>query len=253
MLDTARYTSSRGMSLVELMVGLAVGMMVVLAALTMYTTTSIGARNTLDSAKLNIEIRGAMDLMVEDIRRAGYGGADFTDRGDTGGPYTDLVIRDYDGGTDNCILYAYDGDTDGELATTSAYEYYGFRIADNKVSMRNGGSQDLSSCANSPSAWQPLTDPNIVQIDQDNAFAIEYQCIAVEANTSATGWPEGLGEECKAGETAYEWALTVTPAALLETRQVTIDLGGALTRDSDMRMDLIQDVHVRNHRVVILP
>jgi len=250
-LDKERPSTTRGMSLVELMVGLTVGLIVILATLAMYTTTSIGARNTLDSAKLNMEIRGAMDLMVEEIRRAGHGGADFMSKGS---PYTDLVIRGYDGGTANCILYSYDGeDTDGELATTSAYEYYGFRIGDSKISMRKGGSDDLSSCSASTQAqqaWQPLTDPETVQIEEDNTFAISYECIPISPTTSATDWSGA----CQSGETIYDWAAALgTPSALLETRKVTIDLRGTLKRDATMRMDLTQDVHVRNHRVITLP
>jgi type II secretory pathway component PulJ len=230
------------MSLVELMVGLAVGLIVILSALAMYTSTSIGARNTLESATLNIAIRGAMDLMVEEIRRAGFGGDPFMVTG-----ITDLNIQDYDGGDDNCILYSYDADLSD---STSATEYFGFRI-NNAVWARYGGSGDLSNCTNG--SWERLTDPSKVQIDSDSGFAIDYQCIVVEANTSATDWPEGVGEECKSGNAAFVWAEGVTPAALLESRQVTINLSGAMTRDSDMRMDLMQQVHVRNHRVINLP
>jgi prepilin peptidase dependent protein B len=237
MLGRERLSRARGMSLVELMVGLTVGLIVILATLAMYTTTSIGARNTLDSAKLNMEIRGAMDLMVEEIRRAGYGGEAFMVTGST-----DLGVQGYDGGVANCLLYSYDEDANGELATTSATEYFGFRIADNAIAMRVGGSGDLSSCANGAPAWQPVTDPNVVQIDEDNTFAIDYQCIAVEANTSATEWPSACSAVSLSG-----------PALLLETRMVTIDLRGGLTRDATMSMDLTQDVLVRNHRVVEVP
>jgi len=246
-LGKPRPTSALGMSLVELMVGLAVGMIVMLATLAMYTTTSISARNTLDSAKLNVEIRGAMDLMVEDIRRAGFGGDEYMSEGS---PYTDLVIRDYDGGTDNCILFSYDL---FPYAATSSTEYFGFRIND-AVWMRDGGSGDLSNCTNG--SWERLTDPTKVEIDERDVgagdtpfFAIEYQCIAAWPTTSATDF----SGQCQSGQSIYDWAAGVAPAALLETRQVTIDLGGALTRDATMRMELTQDVQVRNHRLVVIP
>ena len=252
MLEKARYTSARGVSLVELMVGLAVGLIVLLATLGMYTTTSIGARNTVDSAKLNTEIRGAMDLMVEDIRRAG-----FCSPGDLDdcSHYNELVIRNYGSGSANCILYSYNLDP---LDATSSTEYLGFRI-DNAVWMRDGGSGDLSNCTNG--SWERLTDPTKVQIYDrqpvdandphiNGFFEITYQCIPISPTTSATDWSGA----CESGQTIYDWAAGLSePAALIETRRVTIDLSGELTRDATMHIEPIQDVLVRNHRVVELP
>lgn len=247
-LNYSRQSLQHGVSLVELMVGMAIGLLVIVAALSMYASTSRGARDTLGSAKLNMEIRGAMDVMIEDIRRAGFGGNAFMAVG-----ATDLVI--YDDG--DCIVYSYDANANGILATASPFEYFGFRVQDNTLSMRNGGAGDVSNCTDG--AWEPLTDPANVQIDapanNNPYFRIDYQCLdsslPVSANNPKT-------EPCLPGNSIYNAALATVTAnnrkiGLIETRHVTIRLSGHLTNDATMRISMAQTVLVRNHRAVIVP
>ena len=60
-----------GVSLVELMIGSAVGLIVIAAVLATYAVIARSGSETMASAKLNAELRAAMDMMVRDIRRAG--------------------------------------------------------------------------------------------------------------------------------------------------------------------------------------
>ncbi len=69
----------RGMTLAAVLVGLAVGTLVLAAALRIYLMISEGARDTLMRARLDQELRAALDVMQADIRRAGYW--DFADLG----------------------------------------------------------------------------------------------------------------------------------------------------------------------------
>ena len=54
------------------MVGLTVGLIIVMAAGAMYITNLLSARDTGASLRLNSEVRMAMDVMIDEIRRAGY-------------------------------------------------------------------------------------------------------------------------------------------------------------------------------------
>lgn len=137
----------RGVTLISLMVGLVVGLLVLSATLQAYMMISEGARDTLRQARLDQELRAALDVMRLDIRRAGYwsqlalDGPDDpdpldnpfqrrygqinndlcvdTDSGDCAAP---LCTASYDSGecrvwvqTGSCLTYGYDSDGDGRI------------------------------------------------------------------------------------------------------------------------------------------
>lgn len=233
--------SQRGLSLVELMVGMTVGLIVLTAVFTIYITAMQGGRDTLNAAKLNVELRGAMDVMVEEIRRAGSGGA-----GGPGSPFmnrntatfSDLAVS----GTGNCIEFSYDANGNGTLGSD---EYFGFRIQNNAIEMRNGGTGVINSCTNG--TWERLTDPAFVTIPTlptgSGYFSVAYQCLNTGTNTSAS-------QPCLPGNSLYDTALTNPAVNLIELREVTINLPGQLVNDTNMRIVLNQHILVRNHRVV---
>lgn len=235
-----------GVSLIELMVGITISMLIVMGALSIYTSTSVGTRNTLNSAKLNIEISGATEIMIEDIRRAGFGGDLFTKNN------TDLAVHN----NGSCITYSYDQDSDGKLAQSSPYEFFGFRIQNNEVQMRNGGSGDTSSCATDLSRpWEGITDSETIQIDapaEGRYFTINYQCLRIDTNAV------GLDERCLSGNGIFEAAKSAATTAgnkikLVEVREVTINIPGHIKNDDAMRIEFQETVTVRNHRIVIVP
>lgn len=62
---------SRGLSLVELMVGIAVGLFVVAAAVTLVTSQLTENRKLLLELQLQQDLRATMDIMTRQLRRAG--------------------------------------------------------------------------------------------------------------------------------------------------------------------------------------
>src|ERR1035437_3149077 len=132
----------RGVSLVELMVGLTVGLIIVDAAASVYITAVRGGADTLRSAKLNMELRRAMDLMVYEIRRAGYT-AGTTNLASNPFMLTsaNLTLVLTPGGYD-CILFSYDANGSG--AVNSA-DFFGFRKNGSAISMRYGGTAPSTS------------------------------------------------------------------------------------------------------------
>jgi len=58
----------------ELMVGMAVGMLVLLAVTTIYINVLRTSATTLDATRLNQDVSAIMNIMANDIRRAGYWG-----------------------------------------------------------------------------------------------------------------------------------------------------------------------------------
>ena len=105
-----------GVTLTALLVGLAVGSLVLTATLSTYLMISEGARDTLAVAHLNQELRAALDVMHQDIRRAGFW--DFNDANGDGDAnadgrfdWTDLGLDENASGTLDTDA---DGDTDAE-------------------------------------------------------------------------------------------------------------------------------------------
>ncbi|MEA3638503.1 MAG: hypothetical protein VBE63_01000 [Lamprobacter sp.] len=245
-----------GSSLVELMIGITIGMMIIASTLTIYATTGYGASATLGSAKLNVELRGAMDVMVEDIRRAGFGrdGATLTFMSSN----SDIAVYDSDADNVNdCVVYSYQPPS-GVVTT------FGFRIVENVVRMRNSSANLTGTVADctTANAWEALTDANTVIIDAiesgANYFDISYQCLLANRPTGATiATTSPASQSCTAGSSLYDEAAvqataTSTPIALVEIRYVSIRLEGHLTQDDSMRMALAQSVMVRNHRIEML-
>lgn len=237
-----------GASLIELMIGLALGLMITASALAMLASTTSGAASAIGSAKLNMELRGSMDVMVEDIRRAGFG-LDVCNPTLT----TKLSAHDSDNdGISDCIVYAYND--------SGKCKFYGFRVQSGAIWSRdNEDIGDTSDCVNG--SWQRFTDPDTVTVDDPDSnqpyFDISYRCVRANDISGATTLSPAP-EPCIPGQNLYNDALAAAQAAdtrvgLVEVREVTIRIPGHLSNDSDMKMTLSQSVTVRNHRAVIVP
>jgi prepilin peptidase dependent protein B len=241
------FSNQKGMSLVELMVGMVISLLIIAAAGSTFITTTTSGKVTLNSSKLNVALRGNVDIMVDDIRRAGSWGSTSGDPSTNpfmvqtaGGPKTDVSINA--GGS--CIEYAYDANGDGVL---SSNEYAGFKIESATLKMRNGGTGEVDDCQNG--SWESMTDANQVSIQShsngDPFFSISYQCLNATTNDSEAA-------ACAEDNTVYDTAAAGSTADLIETRIVTINIGAQLNSDSNMRMELSQRVHLRNHRKIVV-
>jgi prepilin peptidase dependent protein B len=241
-----RHTSSkrlqRGVSLVELMVGMVVGLVIVAAAGTMHVVTTRSGGETLASAQLNNTLRSTMGVMVDEIRRAGYsrdGGRNSLFMNRTAGAVSDLAVN----GTGSCIEFSYDADGNGTLADT---EYAGFRVVNGVMETRNGGVGAIADCANGD--WEDLTDSGTVLISPhsngQDYFVLSYQCMNASTGVSDSN-------ACVAGGTVFDAAVASgTTVDLIETRTVRISIGATMAADNAMRMELEQRIQVRNHRIV---
>ena len=69
---------SRGVTLIELLIGLAVGAIVLLAVIAAWGLSVRSAAYTMESARLNNDLRSTMQIMSQDLRRAD-GGLDIPD------------------------------------------------------------------------------------------------------------------------------------------------------------------------------
>jgi type IV pilus assembly protein PilW len=68
----AGRSRSRGFTLVELMVGMVLGMVVVLAALSMYINSASSTRASRENGRLNMDAQAALQLLAGQMRMAGF-------------------------------------------------------------------------------------------------------------------------------------------------------------------------------------
>lgn len=267
----------RGISLVELMVGIAVSLILLTGVLSVTLRINVSSGEVVKTARLNQQLRGTLDLMSKEIQRAGYLAWDGANAWapDVDGNYVDSNI---DGNVDildfytaaipeindigevslfsfatpgnaataastcstncDCILYSYDIDSDGSV-NTGQFELFGFRFNDGAVEMRTAGNGH--SCTTG--TWQDITDDTV------NITRLNFTRVWVNDATAgdSTVYPftdgktsAGLATACVAG------AGDINDAKCLWRRKIQVNLEGELSGDATVFARLRTDVKIRN-------
>lgn len=212
---------SRGLTLIELMVGMALGLVVVLAGTALYMAILSGNAQYLRETLLGQDMDSAMFLMSRDIRRAGYDGAAASAIGSGKfGPALDPFVGSVSGTnyfpidtrTAGCILFSYDLDKDGMLQP--ATEVFGFRLKDGVIQSRTGGAAMPTGCDDTSNVWDNLTDEKSETITS-LSFSLGQSNVAVDGRT-------------------------------VVLRTVTIGMTGQLPEDAAAQRTLSGTVRVRN-------
>lgn len=155
--------NQRGISLVELMVSLSIGVLLMLGLTTFMSGTVVNNASSIKTIQFNQEMRAAMTLMIRDIRRAGYWGSpNYTTGSLSGVGYGTTYSNPFanvDTGTAGCILYRYDKNNSGTLDTS---EHFGFQLSGTGIQMLNSGT--TSSTCGGDSDWTPLTSTNNLKV-----------------------------------------------------------------------------------------
>lgn len=263
MLNRLRQT---GFSLVELMVGITVSMIVVAGAAAMYVTTVRGQADALRLARLNQDLRAAMDVMVADVRRAGYWAGSVTvDPGppvelsySTSNPYslgggTPTALTVLEGGS--CVMYAYDADNDGS-SPVAAGEVFGFRRTENVLQMLDPANTltDASDCT--AGTWPAMTSNDTVVIDSLTFSTSGSQCLnatqdiswKITAATSTDTPCAASGGDITMND-GKTYAAPVAGDMMTEVRQVTITLVGHHQSDASVAASVTETVHLPNNRI----
>ena len=225
--------SQRGLSLVELLVGIALGLFVVAGASTLFVTHLSNGRRLLLEARLNQDLRAAADMITRDLRRAGYWGSALTGTVATGASSTTATnpYRTVTSGA-GTIAYSFsrDGATDND--TLDANEQFAFSLSGGAIRMQISGTP------------QQITDPDTLTID---AFTVAPTVSAVDVRDACAktccdtaGVTAGLCTAPQINVTGPATCPTVT------VRQYLLTLQGHATRDPTVTRTLQTSVRVRN-------
>ncbi len=146
-------STQRGVSLVELMVSITIGLLIMAAILSLFTST-IGVNSTyLRATQLNHEVRSVMAAVARDLRRAGYNGTNFdmpawrAYSGSITDPAADIPLCD-EGATSELAVRYFLNDEDAAQST------FAYRLNNNVIQTRTGETGTFSA----------LTDPNTTEI-----------------------------------------------------------------------------------------
>lgn len=213
---------SRGLSLVELMVGVAVGLFIVAGA-------SFLAVNQLgDNRRMSLEmqvqqdLRATADLIARDLRRGGYWGAAETGVWYSGGPNVKSNPYSATDPSTNAALteevnYQYSRDADFDDVDDDQ-ERFGFKLdaGDHTIRMRVGG------------AWQALTDSNVLKVTRFDV-TLNTQSVTLSCFKECPG-PGG--------------ATACWPTQAL--RRFTVLIEGEAVSDANVKRSVSSSVRLRN-------
>lgn len=209
---------SLGFTFIEMLVALAINA-VLLLAITSIFSTHFGYFNTTKTADtLEQQLQMSMDLMANDIKRAGFWLNAYTDIAKTsnGNPFmasaTDISING------SCILFTYDHAKNGILPAISSAgddDRYGFRLINNVLQTRPPGA--TFACNAAATNWENITNPAIVRITA-LSFTLNQ-------------------ENVPSGATSY-----------IMVRSIDISITGELVGNASITKTFTQRVRIRNDK-----
>ena len=211
-----------GVTLIEVMIGLALSL-IVTAAMVALMSNSLGtATRIIQMSQLTDELRNAMSMMSRDIRRANYSANSIycyanSDCGIDGSATqsADIAIT---GGND-CFIFGLDRNWDGDASNDDAGAFRRNTVGTvGVVEMWVGGSSP--NCAAASSDWVAVTDPDFVDI---TTFTID----------DSGSFQQSL---------ATEGGGTLTQ----RTRQIQMQIGGRLILDNTISRQIEDTIKVRN-------
>jgi len=214
---------STGFSIVELLVGTAVGLVVVAAGTTVVTHHARESRALTVETRLTQDLRTAADIVARDLRRAGYwGGAASGVRGDDGGvvPANPYAAVTPDAAASDAVRLAFSRDA-SENDSLDGNERFGFRLRNGAIELQLGDGN-----------WQALTDPATLSV-----VAFE-----VAPRTEETSLERFCAEPCAVGST------TCPPR--LQVRSYAVAIEARAAADPSVRRSVLAGARLRNDAVV---
>ena len=214
---------STGFSIVELLVGTAVGLVVVAAGTTVVTHHARESRALTIETRLTQDLRTAADIVARDLRRAGYwGGAASGVRGDDGGvvPANPYAAVTPDAAASDAVRLAFSRDA-SENDSLDGNERFGFRLRNGAIELQLGDGN-----------WQALTDPATLTV---TAFE-------VEPRTEEKSLEHFCDQPCAAGST------TCPPRQ--QVRSFAVAIEAQAVADPGVRRSVRAGARLRNGSVV---
>jgi prepilin peptidase dependent protein B len=225
----------RGLSIVELMIGIAIGLFIVAGATLMLTTQLGDNRRLLLEAQIQQDMRAAADMISRDIRRAGYWAHSYRQvwpgPGALTNPYTRFEPDTASGGPSSV---EFDRSTDEEGGRQIGTDDNGVDAESGRPRERvgfrlNTTNQTIDYLLGGSSPWQALTDKEVLEIT----------LFRLDVATRNLPVPCGAGPQCPVlGPGGCPLVLTY--------RDVTINITARARHDDAVQRALRDNVRLRN-------
>lgn len=208
----------KGFTLVELMIGLVVGLVVIGGSLAFFANTLNSSISTLKMVKLNQDMNAVMQYMVNEVRRSGFS----TDS---------TATLSFDAATD-CFLYSYNDDLDDSTVVKTV----GIKLVGGVLYLND----TVASCA-AMSGGTALTDSGAMNISSFDVDMSNSKCVSVVDSTEL----DYVSGSCDtSGLSAGDQYVTI--------REIQITFSAASATDADIDSTLIESVRVRNDIVTTI-
>ena len=239
MRNAPTQSPQRGFSIIELMVGIAVGLFIVGGATKLFVDYLNSSRTSLLGVRLNQDLRVAADLVARDLRRAGYWSNAAS--GVWSSTTTNVLPNPYNTVTNSTgeITYSYDKGGNSTATAVAASENFGFSLNTSTGTLQARLGDNV---------YQDITDPNTVRI---TAFTVTSGSTVTGAVLS----PVELYQNCpclvKASCTLAQFQVGGSRYAtrpLLTIQMYNITIAGESRNDTTAKRQITETVRVRNDK-----
>ncbi|MDP2008241.1 MAG: prepilin-type N-terminal cleavage/methylation domain-containing protein [Rubrivivax sp.] len=221
--------SQRGLSLVELMVGITVGLFVVAAAATLVANQLGDNRRLLLETQVQQDLRSTMDIITRQMRRA--------DAGTAANVLAGIAASPAAAGASSPFAMMSPAGAASSSATSFSYYFdatqqgpYGFKWESGVIKSR------MRNVIGTGYAWQDLTDPNTLKVTN---FVVTPRTVTSTALPCPNLCPVASAASDPTGERRYCWPQLVV-------RSFIVDIEAEAKSDPGVRRALRNEVRVRN-------
>lgn len=260
MLMSTTKPTQRGFTLIELMVGLTVGLLVLAAVAAMYLTTARGGGEAVKATRLNQEIRSAAGIIADEIRRAGYcpNSVAGCAAANAAGTPTLAILE----ANNACILFFYVRNT--TQAINVAANFGGFRLRNGSIEMRTGlpgvplpvpftpNVLNVTNVDCNAGTWEALTDPATVNVTQLTFHTMATATVPGVAGTSqcvTTANPPVVYTPGNSAQQACDNPTIPANTPRTELRQIIFGITAQDSSDANARIRVTDSIRVRNDRI----
>lgn len=222
----------QGVSIVELLIGIAIGLFV-LAGATMVTANQLGDnRKLLLETQIQQDLRAAMDIITRDIRRSGYWSNAYQSVAPASlqsNPYSSAGTS---AASPDTLFYtrSHDADTSPDTGSVEDNEQNGFKFnaSTKTIDVKLGAGN-----------FQALTDPSVVHITAFTALVSE----------TPIELPVCAAPPCAMVSPVGPLTAACDGKSRLIVRKVTVAIEGKAVHDPSVKRSLTNTVRLRNDQV----
>ena len=237
-----RTKSSRGFSLVELMIALAAGLVVSTAAVAFLMSSFRSNSEYVQSTKLTQELRSSLDLITRDLRRAGYDEKALAYLAtSSGSPFSRMRFCDASDlcaaaatPPNTCVIYAYDRVGGTEATTTPEPSNGEIRGIRRKQRLVNGRSVGVIEYAVSTGAIKPVC----------SGASPDYTAFPVTCNTTSTWCP--LSDPAQLDISTLTFTDIGAATGGVQLRDIDVVLQGRIAGTTDFIRGVRSNIRIRS-------